>query len=248
MLADANAPMGLGKIAALAGMSASKSRRYLVSFCRVGLVEQDSETGLYDLGWFALRLGLRAQARLSLVKQSRPILQEVRRLLDASVALVTWTQSGPTVVSFEENGRGILTLVAQLGATLPILSTAAGRICGAFLPREVLTETLEREIQHPVRSSDKDPAEGRIITMDEAWQLLEEVREQGLARTEGEGALGLATMAAPILGANQHLVGVLVALAFERNLDLAWDGQIATTLRQYASDIARRVGHNPGND
>ncbi|MGV8893372.1 MAG: helix-turn-helix domain-containing protein [Burkholderiaceae bacterium] len=37
-------------IAAAAGMSASKARRYLVSLIRAGLVEQDSMTSRYNLG------------------------------------------------------------------------------------------------------------------------------------------------------------------------------------------------------
>src|ERR1700733_16306068 len=63
-LARAPRPQMLRDLAAAAGMPAAKAHRYLVSFARMGLVEQQADTGLYDLGSFALELGLGALARL----------------------------------------------------------------------------------------------------------------------------------------------------------------------------------------
>ena len=54
------APMMLRDLAAAAGMSPAKAHPYLVSFGKLGLVEQDPLTGRYKLGPFALRLGLTA--------------------------------------------------------------------------------------------------------------------------------------------------------------------------------------------
>lgn len=50
--------MMLRDVARNAGMPAAKAHRYLVSFMRMGLVEQDANTGRYDLGEFSLELGL----------------------------------------------------------------------------------------------------------------------------------------------------------------------------------------------
>ena len=47
-------PQMLRDLAATAQMPAAKAHRYLVSFARMGLVEQQADTGLYDLGSFAL--------------------------------------------------------------------------------------------------------------------------------------------------------------------------------------------------
>src|ERR1700674_4450398 len=63
-LAQAPRPQMLRDLAAAAQMPAAKAHRYLVSFVRMGLVEQQAQTGLYDLGAFALELGLSAVARL----------------------------------------------------------------------------------------------------------------------------------------------------------------------------------------
>ena len=58
VLAATNRPMMLRDIAKGAGMPAAKAHRYMVSFLRIGIVEQDSSSGRYDLGAYALELGL----------------------------------------------------------------------------------------------------------------------------------------------------------------------------------------------
>ena len=58
VLAATNRPMMLRDIAKGAAMPAAKAHRYMVSFLRVGIVEQDVGSGRYDLGAYALELGL----------------------------------------------------------------------------------------------------------------------------------------------------------------------------------------------
>ena len=60
---DAGGPLRLSDLARRAGMSRSMAHGYLVSLVRAGLVEQDRDTGRYDLGEDALQLGLAALTR-----------------------------------------------------------------------------------------------------------------------------------------------------------------------------------------
>lgn len=248
VLANAGKPMPLGQIAALAQMSASKVRRYLVSFGRVGFVEQSSQTGLYDLGWFALRLGLRAQARLNIIEQSRPVLRQVCQALNETVALVVWTHSGPTVVGFEESDRGLLRLVAQVGATLPLLTTAAGRVFGAYMPENVIRKLLEEEIAAP--HNYQGEASHLDITIETANAIFADVRKRGLARstsTSGEIAGGVVAMACPILATKDKVLGALVVLGHETQVDLRWTGKTAVALQKAAVEVTKNMGFSsPG--
>ena len=54
VLAATNRPMMLRDIAKGASMPAAKAHRYMVSFLRIGIVEQDAGSGRYDLGAYAL--------------------------------------------------------------------------------------------------------------------------------------------------------------------------------------------------
>jgi hypothetical protein len=55
--------MMLRDLAQRAGMSPAKAHRYLVSFSRLGVVSQDPVSGRYELGGFALQMGLARLAR-----------------------------------------------------------------------------------------------------------------------------------------------------------------------------------------
>ena len=61
VLVDAAKPLTLRDLAQKAGMTSAKAHPYLVSFGKLGLVEQDAVTGRYGLGPFAL------QSRLEIV-------------------------------------------------------------------------------------------------------------------------------------------------------------------------------------
>lgn len=72
-MATGRRSMMLKEIAEAAGMPPSKAHRYLVSLIRSGLVEQDRLTSRYDLGPFALNLGLAHKSAHPVdLAQSRP--------------------------------------------------------------------------------------------------------------------------------------------------------------------------------
>ena len=53
-LVESGKPMMLREVATLAEMAPAKAHPYLVSFMRLGLVEQDRASGRYELGPLAL--------------------------------------------------------------------------------------------------------------------------------------------------------------------------------------------------
>ena len=76
-LADGHGPMTLKDLAARAGLPASRAHPYLVSFCRLRLIEQDGETGRYrlgpaaQLGWLACSSSIRCAPPLRSPATSR---------------------------------------------------------------------------------------------------------------------------------------------------------------------------------
>ena len=67
-LARSGEPMMLRDLAREAGMAPAKAHPYLVSFSRIGLIEQAQTTGRYEIGALALELGLVNLRRLSPVR------------------------------------------------------------------------------------------------------------------------------------------------------------------------------------
>ena len=71
-LARSGEPMMLRDLAREAGMAPAKAHPYLVSFSRIGLIEQDETNGRYEIGALALELGLISLRRLSAVRIAAP--------------------------------------------------------------------------------------------------------------------------------------------------------------------------------
>ncbi|CAG0994807.1 partial Transcriptional repressor IclR, partial [Rhodocyclaceae bacterium] len=106
-LAEHGGPMMLRDLAATADMPAAKAHRYLVSFMRTGLVTQDAVSGRYDLGPFALEIGLASLARLDAVRIATPLIEDLNERIEETVALAVWGNMGPTIVRWVESRRPV---------------------------------------------------------------------------------------------------------------------------------------------
>ncbi len=244
LMAEAGRPLPLGELAKAAGMSASKARRYLISLSRLGMVEQDSATALYDLGWLSIRVGLAALSRRDIVRDSRPILRRLRDDINETVALVLWAFDGPTVAHFEEADRGVLRVVAQIGTTLPLLSTAAGQIFAAYLPASMTKAMIDKErLGNPTLPY----ALTKPMEAAEVDATLGDVRQRGMARGIGKPVEGINALAAPVFRYDGDIAATIVALGYKNTLDVKWNGRIALALKSSAAELSRNLGARQPN-
>ena len=88
-------------------MAAAKAHPYLVSFMRLGLVEQDRASGRYELGPLALQMGLACMRRLNPVRIGTEAIVELAADIGQTVALALWGNHGPTVVRIEEASAAV---------------------------------------------------------------------------------------------------------------------------------------------
>src|ERR1700733_4330415 len=172
--------MMLRDLAQRAGMSPAKAHRYLVSFLRLGVVAQDPLSGRYELGGFALQLGLARLARVDGVKLTRIALAELRDRLDLTVGIAVWGNQGPTVVHWMESSYPAKASL-KLGDVMPLLSSATGLLFATYLPPSKTAAMIERELADSRRSSHI----GGPRTRDEVEQVLAQVRAHQAARVEG---------------------------------------------------------------
>lgn len=232
-LAEARRPRMLRDLAQEAGMPAAKAHRYLVSFGRMGLVEQHSETGLYDLGPFALQLGLSALARLDPVTVAGSALPELCREIGQTVALAVWANQGPTFVRW----LGADTPVAaslRLGSVMPLTRSATGGAFLAFLPREMTAAAVRKELADNVRK-------GLAPNTPEAVEAtIARTRRQGFAHTS-EFIPGIGGMAAPVFDHSATMVLALVALGYSKPFEAGFKS-ISTAVMRMAAALSARLG------
>ncbi|HTH75037.1 MAG TPA: IclR family transcriptional regulator [Trinickia sp.] len=231
--------MMLRDLAKLAQMSPAKAHRYLVSFQRLGVVAQDPVSGRYELGGFALQMGLARLARVDGVKLARLALGELRDRLDVTVGIAVWGNQGPTVVHWSESSHPAKASL-KLGDVMPLLGSATGLLFAAYLPRGKTQAMIERELADSRHSTHASGPRSES----ELERALADVREHGAARVAGMLLPTIHAFCMPVFDASGELALGLIALGHEGAFDLSWDGEIALALKACADKLSYELGHS----
>ncbi len=237
-LAANGRPMMLRDLARNAAMPAAKAHRYLVSFMRMGLVEQDANTGRYDLGGFALDLGLASLARLDPVRLAAPILEDLCEKIGETVALAMWGTHGATCVRWVEAG-GPITVTLRTGVVLPLMTSATGRSFAAFYRSPYMKKMLDREIRLAAEAAGSTPT----AVARELETLLEDIRRHGISRASGSLTPGINGFSAPVFDHSGNMVASITSLGPVGHFDTDWDSPLAESIKQAAAALSRRLGH-----
>lgn len=228
--------MMLKDIAAAAGMPASKAHRYLVSLIRAGLVEQDAATSRYDLGPFALNLGLVAIDRIDRIRTGIAAIAELRDRINEATALAVWSDRGPVIVRWERPRRPI-TVNVVTGTVLDMLTSASGRIFAAHLPRATFKALVERELRQT-----ELPADLRDWNGVEA--MLAEVRRDGVARVSGYHLVpGVEAVAAPVFNFKKEITLAMLVVGVQGAFDMRLHGPVVAALQEAAASLSHGLGY-----
>jgi DNA-binding IclR family transcriptional regulator len=236
-LADHGAPMMLRDLANEAGMPAAKAHRYLVSFIRTGLVTQDALSGRYDLGHFALDLGLASLARLDAVRVATPVLDTLAEEIGETVALAVWGNMGPTIVRWVESRRPV-TVNLRTGAVMPLLHSAIGLCFTTFFDSPLLQRQVDEELLINARSEDpRGP-----VTRAQLDELTADFRKHGMSRVTGSVIPGINAFAAPVFNHDGKMALAITGLGPAGLMAPNWNGPIPKAIRAAALGISRRMG------
>ena len=234
-MANGQRSMMLKDIAAAADMPASKAHRYLVSLIRAGLVDQDPLTSRYDLGSFALNLGLVALDRLDRVRLGLNAITEMRDEINQTTALAVWGDRGPVVVRWERPRRPI-TVNVTTGTALDLLSTAAGRVFAAWMPKKVVNPMIAEELKGAAL-----PPTLKSRAAVEA--LLEEIRARGYAATKGQHKVaGVEAAAAPVFNFKNEITMAVLVVGVQGMLDTGPESEAIKCLKRHAEALSLRLG------
>jgi DNA-binding IclR family transcriptional regulator len=214
-------------------MPPAKAHRYLVSLSRAGLVEQNSATGLYDLGPFAVELGLSALGRLSPVATAEPFLEELRQTTGQTVALAVWGSQGPVIVRW----LGVESPVAatlRVGSLMPLTRSATGLVFASFLPERVTGNLIKSELAENRRAGLKPRSR------EELSAAASEVSSRGYALTS-DFIPGISGLAAPVFDHNRALVLALITLGYTAPF-MADRARIQSAVERVSRSLSNRLG------
>lgn len=235
-LANSDIPLPLKDLAARAGLPASRAHPYLVSYQRLGLVEQEPGTGRYALGPSALQIGLAALHQLDPMKAAMPIAEALAHTTGHSVAVSVWGNFGPTIVRLFE-ARQPLHVSLRVGTIMSVLGTATGRAFAAALP----LERLERTSMSPI-GEERGIAQTWAASSQQLDEVRNEVAQYGVTRAVGKPIPGVNAFSAAAFDHEGVAAVVLTVLDHQDRLSSDWRSSGAIAVRKSADAITRRLG------
>jgi DNA-binding IclR family transcriptional regulator len=202
-LIETRTSMRLKELSALAGLSPSKARMYLVSLIRTGLIEQDNATGLYGPGPKAMRLGMVALGQHELFTSARDLIHSLGRETRHPVLLSSWDGASPVILASSESPDA-LPIAFRIGARTPLWTTATGSLFLGFLPYPLVERLIRDECPPELRDGMKEDIER---SRRDGYRWFELVRLNRDIALTGYGAI-----AAPIFGRDGALEFVVTML------------------------------------
>jgi DNA-binding IclR family transcriptional regulator len=226
---------GVSEIAEDLGVHKSTAFRLLSALEEYGLVGQAAHRGKYQLGFGILRLASAVPGRLDLVREGRPICQELAASLAETVNLAV-LRSHYAVNLDQVRGPAAVSAHNWVGQLTPLHATSSGKILLAYLPAEqrrtLLDEAgLARYTPHTVTSRE------------ELNDQLAAAKSDGWAHTIEEFEIGLNAMAAPVRDHSGAVIGSVSVSGPAYRLDSRRMRDSAGELMAGAARISDRLGH-----
>ncbi|QRF57403.1 IclR family transcriptional regulator [Variovorax sp. UC122_21] len=240
-------PMALKDLAREADMTPAKAHPYMVSFGRLGLIEQDRASGHYLLGPLALQLGLISLQQADPVHIATPAIAQLAQQTGHTIALAVWGARGATIVRTAESPSPVHVNMRH-GTVFSLTNTASGRVFAAYLDAGRVRDLLEaeRQRQKQRKAEPAPPAGMPPVQPLPSWadfeRQLQEVRAHGISRSDGEVIEGVSAMAAPVFDHTGAIVLAITAIGPAGIFDTAWDGAIGTALKGCADAVSQRLG------
>ncbi|GGE63435.1 DNA-binding IclR family transcriptional regulator [Paenalcaligenes hominis] len=239
-LVQAAHPLPLGELAAAAEMTSAKAHPYLVSFINVGLVRQDAITGHYELGPFAMQMGLVSLHHSTPLRTAHSIVTETAAEIGHTLATAVLGSHGPTIVHLCEASYPVHVNM-RAGTVMSMRYTATGHVFAAWLAPKVAQHYLDREFADSavLRSTHLEYEEHDFQA------LLNDVRTQGAAQALGNPLPGIDAISVPVFDHSGNIVLALTSIGPTAVFDVSLDGPIAQAITTCAHKISSALGYSP---
>lgn len=236
-LAAARAPLPLKDLARVTDMQPSKARRYLVSFLDCHLVQQVADTGFYELGPMAIRLGLAAMSRLDPIQKTVDGAKMLSKELDRTMMVAVWSERGPVIIAWFDSSD-VVACNLRVGMVLPITASGSGKLFLTYLPRKTTQTVLDRAAEVSPLAGDQKPALKQAVD-----RIIENVSREGIATTTGDLLPGLHAIAAPIFDSNGTIAAVLAEVHRKDDTMEVAGRPISDAVIDTAAAISQQLGH-----
>lgn len=231
-LGQTGRPMALKDLARAADMTPAKAHPYLVSFGKLGLIEQDAVSGHYGLGPLAMQLGLISLQQVDPVRLAIGELPGLALRIGCTVSAAVWGATGPVIIRVE-TGPTPVHVAMRHGMPASLRHTGTGKVFAAYRARNDIEAALAQQGEPGALDDPLFAAE------------LDAIRRQGLAQVREELFPGICALAAPVFDGFGRLELAVAAIAPSAMLNLDANGLQAQALRETCDRLSQRLGAVP---
>lgn len=238
VMASAGRPLMLKDIAAGAKVTPAQAHAYLVSFRKLDLVEQANGSGLYQLGAFALQLGLARMRSVDALRMTSHAVADLAIELGLMLTVTVWGTFGPTIVQVQEAVDQVHVNL-RAGAVYAIRSTATGRVFAAFLPQAVITAHIDTE----QREGSESQRIGNPIGAAGFEKEAEQTKKLGYATANGSPVPGINAISAPVFDHTGQMQLAITLIGPARVVDIRRGSPQVKRLLAFTTGLSTKLGY-----
>jgi DNA-binding IclR family transcriptional regulator len=234
---DRSHPQGvsLAELATGLGLSKSTILRLMAPLREVRLVDQDPETGRYQLGPQNALLGQVYLERLDLRRAAAPQLREIAAGAGETVHLVTFDTASVEIVYIDKvESPQPVRMHSRIGSRQPAYCTAVGKAFLAHADEDVIEKVIAAGM--PARTP------STITSAERLRAELATVRRDGYAVDDVENEIDIRCVAAPVF---DHRGAVATAVSVSGPASRVTSERVpelAALLLESTGEITRRLG------
>lgn len=235
MLVSNSAQPGLSLAACTTALGLSKATtlRMLQTLVRRGFLDQDGETGLYNLGPTTIHLGAEYLRRIDVRDRALPHMRALVSATGETAHLGVLRGSNVVYVELVQSEVPVR-IFSEIGDAIPAYATAAGKAILSWIPhnqvRKHLPKVLEARTPHTITSIDR------------LFDDIRETRERGYAIDRTENRENVRGFAAPILDHNGDVVAAIAVAAPSERITDELEGRMIREVRRAARLVSLEMG------
>jgi DNA-binding IclR family transcriptional regulator len=233
-------PTMLRDLAARASMASAQAHSYLVSYRKLGLVEQDPASGRYFLGPLALQLGLVRMRGSDPLRMAGNVAMQLAESTGFMVTVTVWGTHGPTIIQVHEAAYPVHVNL-RAGALYTLTGTATGRLFSAMYPYEVVRTLLSREMRAEQKGQHLPSGKSRQAFAED----FDQIRRQGYATTVGIPVPGINAVSVPVFDQSQKMQFAMTAIGPASEFDVRPTSRKLLAVIDTIQQLSRELGYRP---
>jgi DNA-binding IclR family transcriptional regulator len=207
--------------------------RILQTLTNQGMLAYDEERHVYLPGMRLVRIARHAWNQSSLAPLARPMMETLARDVGETVHLAQMENSRVVFVEKTTPDQGFQTM-ARPGRRSPAHCTGVGKVMLAFMEEERRAAALERQIYERFTPATHQGPETLLAD-------LEQIRRDGVGYDREEHEQGIISIAAPILGGSNRVIGAISVVTSTFRMSLEGLETFRPALLRTAGQIGREA-------